>query len=147
MASLKELQNLYLQVCEEERDYWQELRNTLKDVHRSFAFLLELNPENPILMSIGVINPEGKFIHTDIDQLPKTDRSLEFTLQVILAQVKTEVPPNLISTSWSIRGAREGVALNEKGGRDKLFDSPDDSAKFIARVFKEKISKFSPYVW
>lgn len=146
MSTLGELQSLFVQVRQEEQNYWKDLRITVGDVIRRLAEVLGLDEDSPELLKLGIINSEGKFVRASIEQLPKNDRVLEFALQLVLSPQSTLIPPNIMETRWTIRETKDGIELVHKDERFTRFEDPSDAAQHITKVFQKKISSFSPYI-
>ena len=146
MSTLGELQSRYAQVRQEELNYWSNLQQTLRDIFGCLAVDLGLDPLNPLLMSLGIVNKEGIFRHASVEQITRNELSLEFALQIVLSQVENLIPPNLIRTEWSLRVTKNGIQLTPKGGRIISFEGADAAAKHINKVFEQTISSFSPYI-
>lgn len=145
MPRLLELKKLYEQVRSEEAEYWDELRQTLRELLNSLASELGLDPRLHIGMNLGFIDEKGQFKRESSDNLPRKNLSLNFAVQLVLDIHESVIPPNLVTTEWSLRGVRDGISLTGENGKLTVYDDVRGAAKHMTTAFEAKISSYSPY--
>lgn len=146
MATLGQLQRLFSVVAEEEQRYWSDLIQLVDDLCEQIGVTLGIHHTASELMSIGLVNTDGKFIKASSSRLKRVERDIEFAVQVVLSQQQSLVPPNILISEWLIKQTSVGIQLTSKDGGISLFNDVEDVAAHIADVFELMITSHSPYV-
>ncbi|UVL70614.1 hypothetical protein [Pseudomonas protegens] len=146
MRGLGDLQRLYKTVQQEHVSYWSDLQNTLSSVYEELRALLGIEKSLPVGLNYGYLGEDGVFVRESTDNLPKDNQSIRFALQVVLDSKESINPPNLLVTSWSILGVREGVSLTGETGTEAVYEDSAAAAEAIMKAFENKLSKYSPYI-
>lgn len=145
MPSFKELSKLYSQIREEEQNYWEKLTEDVRHLIKAVSQELGLDAKLHLGLNLGQVDSAGHFSRNSPDQLPREGQQINFALQLVLDIKDSTAPPNLLVTSWIIKGLREGVSLAEATGKEWHYSSFEGAAEAVTKAFEKQIQGYSSY--
>lgn len=151
MSKYEQLSEAYSLSKQANLEYWVDLKRMVDRVRRDFCAFLDVSSSLQIpsngsslpVVSIGSLGEKGQFANWALDNLPRSDRSIEFALRLVVSGETGSEPEPSIVFHLSIKRTPSGypVVVKSDPGEPE-FNGPVYNELF-AYLFKSAMDSLS----
>ncbi|MEB3438541.1 hypothetical protein U8291_16130 [Pseudomonas sp. A2] len=141
MPTFDQIQSRFREFKNQENEYWGHLRESLNTLVEKVGHTLEI--PNPRHLRLGALDETGKFEMLHVSIIPATQRNIDFSLQLILSEDESLVPPSKLVTNWSITRENGVIKVFNRFERRTPI-SFEDAPAAVAMAFARAMENSNP---